>query len=169
MDDPVVRQCGGGVRVGGCDPGTWCAYLADEVGLEPSRGSAHTPAVEALLEERRVQREAQLRAKHWRPPISDLVFTTSSGQPRNGTSITHAFADALNAAGSSPLRWHDLRAAHGGLLLAAGVDISVVSRMLGHSGVAVTARHYAGVGEALGRQASERFAALLAPRGLGSF
>jgi site-specific recombinase XerD len=129
----------------------------------------HRAAPEALLEERRAQREAQLRAKHWRPPISDLVFTTSSGQPRNGTSITHAFADALKAAALSPLRWHDLRAAHGGLLLAAGVDISVVSRMLGHSGVAVTARHYAGVGEALGRQASDRFVALFESANVGTF
>lgn len=123
-----------------------------------------TAAAEALLEERREQREAQLRAKHWRTPIPDLCFTTGTGQPRNGTSITHAFEDALRDAGLPHLRWHDLRAAHGGLLLAAGVDISVVSRMLGHSAVAVTARHYAGVGEALGRQASERFAALLEPR-----
>jgi integrase len=126
------------------------------------------PAVEALVEERRAQREAQLRAKRWRPPIADLCFTTGTGQPRNGTSITHAFADALSAAQLSPMRWHDLRAAHGGLLLAAGVDISVVSRMLGHSGVAVTAWHYAGVGEELGRQASERFAALLGPASHGT-
>jgi site-specific recombinase XerD len=74
----------------------------------------------------------------------------------------------LRAAGLAPLRWHDLRAAHGGLLLAAGVDIAVISKMLGHSAVAVTARHYAGVGEALGRQASERFAALLGPARLGT-
>jgi integrase len=129
-----------------------------------------TPAAaEALHDERREQREAQLRAKLWRTPIADLCFTTTTGKPRNGSAITHAFEDALKAASLSPLRWHDLRAAHGGLLLAAGVDISVVSRMLGHSAVAVTARHYAGVGEALGRQASERFAALLVPASSGVF
>jgi site-specific recombinase XerD len=80
----------------------------------------------------------------------------------------HAFADALQAAARPPLRWHDLRAAHGGLLLAAGVDISVISKMLGHSSVALTVRHYAGVGEALGRQASERFAALFDPAIMGN-
>jgi integrase len=143
--------------------------------VEPKSASSRrvvalTPAaVEALREERRAQREAQLRAKRWRPPISDLVFTTSTGQPRSGTAITHAFADALRAAGLSPLRWHDLRAAHGGLLLAAGVDIAVISKMLGHSSVALTVRHYAGVGEALGRQASERFAALFEPASVGTF
>jgi integrase len=126
-------------------------------------------AVEALHEERHAQREAQLRAKHWGHPISDLVFTTATGQPRNGTAITHAFARALQAAGRPPLRWHDLRAAHGGLMLAAGVDVSVISKMLGHSSVALTVRHYAGVGDALGRQASERFAALFDPAGARTF
>jgi hypothetical protein len=47
------------------------------------------------------------------------------------------------------------------LLLQAGTDISVVSKMLGYSAVAVTSRHYAGVGEALGRQASDRLGELL--------
>jgi integrase len=41
------------------------------------------------------------------------------------------------------------------------VDISVVSKMLGHSSVALTSRHYAGVSEALKRQASDSLAALL--------
>ena len=51
--------------------------------------------------------------------------------------------------------------------------------MLGHSAVGVTNRHYAGVGEALGRQASDRLGELLRrpawqlndalPTGLGSF
>jgi integrase len=122
-----------------------------------------TAAVDALLEERRSQREAQLRAKHWHEPIPGLCFTTGTGMPRNGTAITHAFDDAIRTAGLPHLRWHDLRAAHGALLVVAGTDIAVVSKMLGHSSVGVTARHYAGVGDALRREASDRFAALLAP------
>jgi integrase len=54
------------------------------------------------------------------------------------------------------MKWHDLRAVYGALLLQAGTDISVVSKVLGHSAVGVTSRHYAGVGEALARQASNR-------------
>lgn len=129
-----------------------------------------TPAATvAMQEERRAQLEARPRAKRGHSPIPDLCFTTSTGQPRNGSAITHSFEDALVAASLPRLRWHDLRAAHGALLLAAGVDISVVSRMLGYSAVAVTARHYAGVGEALGRAASDRFAALLVPATSGPF
>ena len=73
-----------------------------------------------------------------------------------------ALPDALAGAELPRLRWHDLRAVHGGLLPLSGVDIAVVRRMLGHSAITVTAKHYAGVSDALDRQASERPAALLA-------
>lgn len=46
--------------------------------------------------------------------IADLVWTTSTGQPRHGTSITHSLQDALAAADLPKLRWHDLRAIFGG-------------------------------------------------------
>ena len=120
------------------------------------------PTLDALQEERGAQAAAQLAAgRRWKQSVPGLVWTTAHGEPRNATSLTHAFQDALAAAGLPRLRWHDLRAAHAGLLLAAKVDISVVSKMLGHSSVALTSRHYAGVSEALKRQASDSLAALL--------
>jgi integrase len=118
--------------------------------------------VEALEAERRAQVEGQLAAgRRWRPPIEDLVFTTPAGQPRNGTSITHSLQDALQRAGLPSLTWHNLRAAHGAFLLSAGVDIQVVSRQLGHSSLSVTARHYGGVADHLGRDAADKLEALL--------
>jgi integrase len=119
-------------------------------------------AVEALREERREQLAAQLAAGgRWREPIPGLVFTTATGEPRNGPSLTHLFQKALSRAGLPKLRWHDLRAAHGSLLLASGADISVVSRRLGHSSVSLTSRHYGGVSEALQQDATDRLARML--------
>ena len=118
--------------------------------------------VEALRAEQAAQAEARLAAgRNWHEPIPGLVWTTATGQPRNGPTLTHQFEKALQQAGLSVIRWHDLRAAHGALLLQAGIDLAVVSRELGHSAVGVTARHYAGVSDSLGRQAAQRLAALL--------
>jgi integrase len=114
-------------------------------------------ALEALQAERHSQREARLVAgRRWREPIDGLVFTTATGAPRCGSSVTHSLQAALAVAGLPRLRWHDLRAAHGALLLAEGVDISVVSRRLGHSSVSLTSRFYGGVSDALDRATADR-------------
>jgi integrase len=116
----------------------------------------------ALRDEQQAQRENRLTAgRRWRQVIPDLCFTTERGAPRNGTAITHSWQDALDAAQLPRLTWHDLRAAHGALLLRGGVDIHVVSRQLGHGSLSVTARHYAGVAEELGRDAADRLEALI--------
>jgi integrase len=118
--------------------------------------------LEALSQERQAQREAKLApGRRWREAIPDLCFTTATGAPRNGNALTHSFQDALAAAGLPRLTWHDLRAVHGALLLQSGTDISVVSRQLGHGSVGVTARHYGGVADSLGREAADRLEALI--------
>ena len=150
-----VRQCL--QRVGG-------TYQLVEPKSSTSRRVVALPesALEALREERRDQAAARLAAGgRWHQPIPDLCFTTAAGQPRNGTSVTHLFQDALQRAGLPHLRWHDLRAAHGSLLLAGGTDISVVSRRLGHSSIALTSRHYGGVADALQQAAADRLEAML--------
>ena len=52
------------------------------------------------------------------------------------------FDPACRRAGVGPVRLHDLRHTAGSLLLAAGVDIFHVSRILGHSSVDFTAKVY---------------------------
>lgn len=49
-------------------------------------------------------------------------------------------------------------------MLAAGVDMTVVSKRLGHSGIRITSDTYAHLLEGVGRQAAEA-AASLVPRG----
>jgi integrase len=139
-------------RVGG-------AYVLGEPKSETSRRvvSLTADAVEALREEQQVQREAKLAAgRRWKEPIPGLCFTTDRGAPRCATALTHRLQTALAAAGLSRLRWHDLRGAHGSLLLAGGADISVVSHRLGHSSVSLTSRYYGGIASSLDRASADR-------------
>jgi integrase len=53
-------------------------------------------------------------------------------------------------------------AVYGALLLQSGTDIAVLSRQLGHGSLGVTARHYGGVADSLGRDAADRLERLLA-------
>lgn len=119
-------------------------------------------AVTAIEEERAVQETAKLSAgRSWHEPIPGLIWTTAAGSPIGGTNLTRAFQRQCVAAGLPRLRWHDLRAAHGAFLLASGTDISVASRRLGYSSVALTSRYYGGVAEQIQRGAADRLERLL--------
>src|SRR3954447_3851242 len=62
------------------------------------------------------------------------------------------------------IRLHDLRHTHATLLLAAGVPVKVVSERLGHASPTITLTVYQHVHPGMGRQAADRFAALLRGR-----
>ncbi len=137
------------------------------LGRPKSETSCRTVALSDLsLKALRDEREAQITARtvagrRWRDSIPGLVFTTSLGAPRNGSSLTHALQKALHATGLRPLRWHDLRAIHGGLLVQAGVGMTTARDRLGHSSIAVTSTFYAGVVDELERDAAEKVGRLL--------
>lgn len=128
-----------------------------------------TPAaVEALTAERDAQAEARERAgSRWHEPIPGLIFTTATGQPRNGSTVTHLFQLALKRAGLAPMPFHDLRHAFATLMFTSGVDSGTVSALLGHSSVSLTMSTYAGVAPSLKRQATDQLARLLAEPGRG--
>ncbi len=137
------------------------AYELSEVKSRKSRRALPlTPAaLEAFSQERDSQSEARTSAgNRWREPIPGLIFTTATGHPRNGSSVTHAFAAALETAGLAPMHFHHLRHGFAGLMLGAGVEIATVSALLGHSSVALTARTYAGVERSLKHDATDRLA-----------
>ncbi len=67
-------------------------------------------------------------------------------------------------AGLRRIRLHDLRHGQASLMLAAGVDIVVVSKRLGHSSVAITSDTYTHLLPGVGSQAAARAWALV-PRG----
>jgi integrase len=112
-------------------------------------------AVAALLR----QRDRQARAREaagtaWQDRES-LVFTDSVGRPLKPDCVSYRFQRARTAVGLPHLRFHDLRHSAATLMLAEGVALAVISEWLGHSGIAITASHYAAVVPALRRDAAD--------------
>jgi integrase len=73
----------------------------------------------------------------------DLVFPNSEGNPMDAANLIHrGFEPAVRRAGLRKIRFHDLRHTAASLLLANGVDVVAVSRLLGHSSPIVTLNIY---------------------------
>ena len=71
------------------------------------------------------------------------VFTLR-GKPVEKFTLSHMFkAYVRDAKLPDNLRWHSLRHTHATYLVQAGVPIFSVAKLLGHSDVKVTERHYA--------------------------
>jgi len=78
--------------------------------------------------------------------LDALVFTTKTGkQLRNSNFRHHVFDAAVERAGLQPLTPHDLRDTAASLAVAAGANVKVVQRMLGHASAAMTLDIYAGL------------------------
>ena len=113
------------------------------------------PARDALTRQRGQQDAARDAAGSAWQDRDELVFTDSIGRPLRGTHVTYLFKKARDAAGLPPVRFHDLRHSAATLLLAEGVPLVVISEQLGHSGIAITAAHYAAIVPALRREAAD--------------
>src|SRR6266568_9286810 len=97
--------------------------------------------VEALKEHRIRQEQARMKmGDRWRE--LGLIFCNMHGGYFNPGRIWYLFKKVLKAAGLPDVRFHDLRHGAATVLLAAKVDLKVVSELLGHSSVAVTADIY---------------------------
>ncbi|HTT92841.1 MAG TPA: tyrosine-type recombinase/integrase [Acidimicrobiales bacterium] len=101
-----------------------------------------TPEILKALEEQHLRQEGE-RARAgalWQK--SGLIFTTPVGTPIEPSSFSHAFSRVAERAGLG--RWHVHEARHtaASLMLAMGTKLEVVSRVLGHSSVTVTADVY---------------------------
>jgi integrase len=73
---------------------------------------------------------------------SGLVFTNSRGGPLHASTVTKQLQRLLLEAGLPRMRFHDLRHSAGSLLQAQHVPMRVISEVLGHSRMAVTADIY---------------------------
>lgn len=104
-------------------------------------------------DERTVRREAY--ADH------GLVFCRENGDPLPLEAVTRRFGELCRSAGVRRARLHDLRHGAASLRLAAGVDLAVVSKQLGHSSIGITADTYSHLLEGVGREVAERAAALV--------
>lgn len=106
-------------------------------------------AVEALLRLKAEQaRQRLLVGKKWAPEHPDLIFTTSNGEPIDGTTLTKRFRQAADAAGlPAAVTFHGLRHSYASILRAQGIDARTAMALLGHSVIATTMNVYSHVGE----------------------
>jgi integrase len=129
--------------------------FADETTkTESSRRSiALTPeAVEALRAHRTRQKTERLAmGSLW--PKNDLVFVSSAGTHLNPSNLRKWWMRQTEIAQLPHIRFHDLRHTAATWLIAQGVPVNIVQRMLGHADPATTMRFYAHVMEGGGEQA----------------
>jgi integrase len=94
---------------------------------------------------------------------SGLVFTREDDSAPHPASVTSRFERLVREADLPPIRLHDLRHGAATLALAGGANLKVVSEMLGHSSIGITADTYTSVLPEVARAAAEA-AARLVPR-----
>jgi len=102
-------------------------------------------AVEALRRQRVRQAEERLRVgEAW--VDAGLVFSTTIGTPLDPSHLLQRWwYPLLIRAGLPRIRFHEMRHTAATLLLARGVNVKVVSEMLGHASVSITLTLYAHV------------------------
>ena len=83
------------------------------------------------------------------------------GTPLDARNVTRLLQAALERAGLPRQRFHDLRHAYATLLLEAGEELAVVSKMLGHADLGTTADVYAHLTRGMQDRAAARMDAIL--------
>ncbi|MCW2878006.1 MAG: phage integrase [Sphaerisporangium sp.] len=112
---------------------------------------------------RKNQREERLAAGgKWTD--SGLVFTDELGAAVDVDYLTKRFARLVRTSTLPPTRLHDLRHCAATLMLAAGIDMKVVSATLGHSQYWFTADTYTSVVPELAAAAAEAAVAMIPRR-----
>ena len=94
------------------------------------------------------------------------MFAREEGRPIPAGPYDAEVRQLVKGPNVRSVRLHDLRHGRASLLLAAGVDIALVSKLLGHSSIGVTVDTYSHLLDGVGRDAAERATALVprAPR-----
>lgn len=118
---------------------------------------------ELLLRQRReqqlVQDECLLTGKPF--PHPEMVFTSATGKYIDHNYTERKFKEFVKDTSFPDITLHSLRHAHATLLLASGVDLKIVSSILGHSSIATTANLYTDVLDRSKLQAAELLAQAL--------
>lgn len=124
--------------------------VIDGVKTKTSRRTIHLPdvAADSLRAHRRRQLEERLAyAEEWPPrPLGvDLVFRSVTGSALDPSNVAHYLTALTQTAGLGHWHPHELRHSAASLLLAQGVPLKVVSDILGHSSINITADIYSHV------------------------
>lgn len=122
---------------------------AGEIRVDQSKtraGERSLPLVasthDAMREHRKRQAQDRLEAgPRWRD--HDLVFCEADGTPITPRDLTRWWHAVQSRGGVERRRWHALRHSAAGRMLDAGVPMELVSVVLGHAGIALTADVYA--------------------------
>jgi integrase len=136
-----------------------------EVKTERGRRAFGLPelALYALRAERVQQARQRLKAgSRWMD--NDYVFTTNVGRPVSWRSLDAAFVRAQTRAGVRRQRFHDMRHGFATLLLDAGEEIAVISKVLGHADYSTTVDVYSHLTRERSRVAAARIDGLLKRR-----
>jgi integrase len=127
--------------------------------------SLDTGTVDVLRRHRKRQREERL-ATFGAYDEHDLVFCREDGSPfPHRQQITFTFKRRAREAGLPEIKFHGLRHTAATLNLEAGVDIKVVSHLLGHANTKITMDLYQHVRQQVHVDAAERVVDLLAREG----
>jgi integrase len=116
------------------------AYRLVEPKTDSSRRSLVLPqvVVRALERQQALQAADRLKAgKRWQESWG-LVFTTTTGGPLNGVTVTKSFQRHLVAMDLPRVRFHDLRHSTASLLQASGSAPADLQALLGHANVQTT-------------------------------
>lgn len=105
---------------------------------------------------------AKLRGIAWHD--TGMVFTDPHGRPLHPAHVTAIFKKLVENAGLPPIRLHDLRHGAASIAHAAGVDITTISKQLGHSSIQITADTYTEVFAEVDLAAAESTAKIIALR-----
>ncbi|RYJ31422.1 integrase [Streptomyces sp. L-9-10] len=89
------------------------------------------------------------------------VFTQEDGSWLHPGKVNDLFERLVTASGLPPIRLHDLRHGAATLMLAADIDIKIVSDTLGHSDTRITRDIYQSVLPQVGKNAAEATAKLV--------
>src|SRR5712692_1950474 len=95
----------------------------------------------ALREHEKAQQQTREKAgERWQE--DGLIFSNKYGRFSHPDHMLYQFKKLLKDAGLPVVRFHDLRHSVATILLVAKIDLKVVSELLGHSSIAVTADIY---------------------------
>ncbi len=110
---------------------------------ERSRRTLPLPAVTASILRAHRARQVQdrlLAGSRWQD--WGLVFASTIGTPLDPRNLTDRYKALLAQAGLPNIRFHDMRHSCASLLIAQGVPLEIVSRILGHSQISLTMNTY---------------------------
>ena len=111
---------------------------------------------------KRTDRERQLACQLWQD--TGFVFVTDIGEPCDPRNALRALHAAAARPGLPGVGLHTLRHSAASVMLTHGVPLTVVSQILGHSGIAITADVYGHVAPEVSRAALDVLADALARR-----